>query len=277
MNSTPNPTTGSPDAVLTARADERLAHAYEQIAHADEQLVRLTEQLSRMEHDARRPPSTVAGLRPSRGRPALRGFVGFVLAACIGAAAFALQSSHGEEARQTLAQWAPGLVSASPQWVTKPADSAQPGAVQLAAAAVEPTPPQPASSSQAAQDAPPTPAPLSAELTQLLQTMAHDLAVVEQGIEQLKANQERMAADNAKAIEELKARQEQLTRVAAKPSDAKPAAARASEKPAEQDPRAGTAASASRPKTVANATHKPPQSPQGGAHSPPIQLQPKQQ
>jgi hypothetical protein len=280
MNSTPNPTTGNPDAVLAARADERLAHAYEQIAHADEQLVRLTEQLSKMEHDAPRHPSAVPGLQPSRGRAALRGFVGLVLAACIGAAAFALQSSHGEEARLTLAQWAPNLIPASPQWVAAPANSAQPGSSTVQLASVDATPSQPVSSSQpAAQDVAPTPAPLAPELTQLLQTMAHDLAVVEQGIEQLKASQERMATDNAKAIEELKARQEQLTRVVAKPSDVKPSAAKPSEKPAEQDLRTGTTAPAPRPKTAANATHKPPpaQPSQGGAHSQPVQLQPKQQ
>jgi hypothetical protein len=275
MNSTPNPTTGNPDAVLAARADERLAHAYEQIAHADEQLVRLTEQLSKMEQDAPHHPS-VSGLRPSRGRPALRGFVGLILAACIGAAAFALQSSHGEEARLTLAQWVPNLISASPQWAAKSADSAQPGSSTVQLAAVEATPP--ASSLQtAAQDVAPTPAPLAPELTQLLQTMAHDLVVVEQGIEQLKASQERMATDNAKAIEELKARQEQLTRVAAKPSDAKPSAAKPSEKPSEQDLRTGTTAPSPRPKTAANATHKPPRPAPDGAHSQPMQLQPKQQ
>ena len=37
-----------------------------------------------------------------------------------------------------------------------------------------------------------------AKLGQLLQTMARVLANVEQGIEQLKAGQERMASDNAK-------------------------------------------------------------------------------
>src|SRR5439155_14690041 len=117
--------------------------------------------------------------------------VGLVLATCIGAAAFALQSSHGEEARLTLAQWVPNLISASPQSAATPANSAQPGSSTVQLAAVEATPPQPASSLQtAAQDVAPTPAPLAPELTQLLQTMAHDLAVVEQGIEQLKASQE---------------------------------------------------------------------------------------
>jgi hypothetical protein len=41
--------------------------------------------------------------------------------------------------------------------------------------------------------------------TQLLQTMARDLANVERNIEQLKANQQQIASDNSKAIGELKA------------------------------------------------------------------------
>ena len=258
MNSTPNPTTGSPDAVLAARADERLAHAYEQIARADEQLARVTEQLSKMEHEAAHRPSVVYCPPPSHDRPAIRGLLGLVLAACIGGAAFAVQTPYGEAARLTIAQWAPSLVSTSSLWLQKSEDSAEPRlpAVQLAAA--EATPPQSATSAQApAQDVAPTPAPIPPELTQLLQSMARDIATVEQGIEQLKASQERMAADNARAIEQLKASQEQAARVVAKPS--------------EPDTRAKTT-----PRPVAVAARKPPPPSQARAHQP-VQLQPKQQ
>lgn len=258
-----NSTTGNPDAVLATRADERLVHAYEQITRADEQLARLTEQLSKMEHDAARHPSAIPGLPPSRGRPALRGLVGFVLAACICAAAFASQSSYGKAARLVVAQWAPQLISTSSPWLANPGSSARPSPSTIQLAAAEATPLQPAPPVQSpAQDVAPAPAPISPELTQLLQTMARDIATVEQGIEQLKANQERTAADNARAIDELKAGQQQLTRLAAKPS--------------EQDNRAKTPTSP--PGPVASATRKPPpaQPPQARAHSQPIQLQPKE-
>ena len=56
-------------------------------------------------------------------------------------------------------------------------------------------------------------------ITQLLQTMARDLANVERNIEQLKANQQQIASDNSKAIEELKASQEEIKRVLAKVSE----------------------------------------------------------
>ena len=151
MNSTTNP-----DAVLSARADERLAHAYEQIARADEELTRVTEKLSRMENDAGRRPAAAFGARPSRGRPALRGFIAFVLAACIGAAALASHSSYGEAARQTMAPWVPSYVSASWLSAPKPQELAQQSSspVQLAAAGTTLLQPAPVAQTPA-QDVPP--------------------------------------------------------------------------------------------------------------------------
>jgi uncharacterized membrane protein YccC len=75
------------------------------------------------------------------------------------------------------------------------------------------------SAQTAPQDVTPAAAPTAPELAQLLQTMARDLANVEQGIGQLKANQEQAARDNAKITEELKASQEQMTRLIAKISE----------------------------------------------------------
>jgi hypothetical protein len=105
----------------------------------------------------------------------------------------------------------------------------------------------------------------SPELTQLLQSMARDIATVAQGIEQLKASQEQMATDNAKAAEQLKASQEQMTRVIAKAS--------------EQNLRPRTSAPPLRP--TATPTRKPvptQQSPQASARpQAPTQLQPDDQ
>jgi len=58
--------------------------------------------------------------------------------------------------------------------------------------------------------------------------MAHDLATLEQGIEELKTRQEQMARDNANAVEQLKASQDQMARVIAKASDANTSQANAS-------------------------------------------------
>jgi DNA repair ATPase RecN len=69
------------------------------------------------------------------------------------------------------------------------------------------------------EDVAPTAAPPSRELTQVLQSMARDLATLGQEIEQLKAGQEQMARDNANTAEQLKASREQMARVLAKASE----------------------------------------------------------
>src|SRR6267154_135450 len=189
MDTTLNPKQTDPPHVLVARADEELAHAHEQIARAGEEIARSEEQLSKLEHDAARHPSdhpqtrmnsfrpAVPGNRPLFDRPAVRGFTGLLLAACIGAAAIAWQSPYGDAA--IIATWAPQRV------VTSSPPLENPGLAQTAP-----------------EDVAPTAAALSPELTQLLQSMARDLATLGQGIEQLKASQEQMARVIAKASEQ---------------------------------------------------------------------------
>lgn len=276
MNSTINP-----DAVLSARADERLAHAYEQIARADDELTRVTEKLARMEDDAARRPAAAYSPRRSRSGSGSRGFIAFLLAACIGGAAFASHTSYGEAARQTIAPLMPSYISTSWLSVASPQDTVQPSAspVQLAAAGttlLQPTP----TAQTPMQDvaAPAAAAPASPDLTQMLQSMARDIATVEQGIEQLKANQAQMAADNARAIEGLRASQEQLTHLAARPAD-KPSAKPAAQPVALETTRAKPPAPPpGAPKPVAGAAaHKPPPAPQARARAQPVPLQPDAQ
>ena len=220
MNSELSPKAPKPDDVLIARTDERLAHAYAQIASADEQLARVTEQLSKLERDAARHPSAVPDLRPSRGRPALRGLIGLLLAACIVVAAFVSQSSYGEAAKPIITRWAPQLIFTSSPPLENPRPTAQPSPSAVQVVSAEPISPQPSPSAQAApQVVAPTADPVSPELAQLLQKMMRDLANMEQRIEQLKTSQEQMASDNAKAAEQLKASQEQMARVIAKASE----------------------------------------------------------
>lgn len=214
MNSMQKPEAIEPDNVFITRADEQLARAYRQITSADEQLAHVTEQLSKLERDAARRPPAARGRGPTRAGPALRGLTGLLVAACIFAAAFVLQSSHGDAARLTIARWAPQLLSTP--LMEKPGPDAQSGlpVVQLAQAESQVLPPT-TSTEGAGQDA----APISPDLAPLLQTMARDLATLQQGFEQLKASQDQMAADNAKAVEQLKANQEQMARLIAKGSE----------------------------------------------------------
>ncbi|MDE5452625.1 hypothetical protein GWE18_07005 [Bradyrhizobium sp. CSA112] len=256
---------------LVARADERLAHAYEQIALADQQLARLNEQILKIDHDAARGSSDAKRAlkelhRPSRGRPALRGFIGLLLTAGICTAAFAWQS-YGETVRPMISRWAPQLAAASSLPSATPELAAQdsPPTVQVAAAdAAHSQLSLPAQT--APQDA--AAAPIPPEVTQSLQTMARDLANMQQEIEQLKASQDELARENAGIAEQLKASQEQIARAISSAS--------------EQNlrPRTSPATSAN-PPPVANPARKPVSTPpptQTRAQArAPVQLQPRQQ
>ncbi|HEX9361458.1 MAG TPA: hypothetical protein VF922_07850 [Bradyrhizobium sp.] len=227
MDTTLNPKPADPRHVLTARADEELAHAYQQITSAGEELARAEEQLSKLERAARR---AVPGKRPSRGGRAVRGVIGLMLAACIGAAALVWHSSYGDAARQMVASWAPQLVATASLPLEKPGLPAQPSPATVQAAAANAAPPQPAPPAQAApQDVAPSAAAPSPELTQLLQSIARDLATLGQAIEQLRVSQQQMARDHVNAIDLLRVSQEQMARVIAKASEAKTSGAKTSE------------------------------------------------
>jgi hypothetical protein len=262
-----SPGLSTQDTELVARADERLAHAYEQIVRADEELARFNEQISKLE---KKPVNRFR--QPLRGRPALRGLIGLLLTAGICTAAFAWQS-HGETVRPMISRWVPQLAAASslPSGVPKLADQQSPPAVQVAAAdaAVSqlPTPVQTAPQDAAA-------APIAAEQTQLLQTMARDLASVQQEIEQLRASQAELARESARTAEQLKANQEQMARAIANASgqNLRPRTSVTT----------STATSANPPRPVANPARKPvstlPPPTQARAQArAPVQLQPRQQ
>jgi hypothetical protein len=220
MNSTPTPKAIEPQNALIARADEQFAHAHEQITRADEELARLSEQVAKMERDVAHAPPAGPGPQSPPRRPTLRALVGLTLAACIVVAALVLQSSYGGGAKLVVARWAPQLLSTPslpPENAPLPAQPA-PFIVQVAAA--EAAPPQATPVAQTApQDAAPTATAALPDQTQLLQTMARDLANLERNIEQLKANQQQIASDNSKAIAELKASQEEMRRVLARVSE----------------------------------------------------------
>jgi hypothetical protein len=203
-----------PRHVLAGRADKEIAHAYEQITRAGEELARAEKQLSKLEQDA------VPGKLRLFDRPAVRGLTGLLLAACIGVAAIAWQSSYGDAAKEIIARWAPQRVATSSPPLENPGLAAQPSPPAVQAAAAKTAPPQPALLAQTVpEDVAPTTAAPSPELTQVLQSMARDLATLGQEIEQLKAGQEQMARDNANTAEQLKASREQMARVLAKASE----------------------------------------------------------
>jgi hypothetical protein len=197
-----------PRHVLVARADEELAHAHEQITRAAEEIARAEQQLSRLD--------AASGKQGLFDRPAVRGLTGLLLAACIGVAAIAWQSSYGHVAKEIIDRWAPQRVVTSSPPLETLGLAVQPNPPAVQAAAAKTAPPQPALLAQSVpEDVAPTAAALPPELKQLLQSMARDLATLGQGIEQLKAGQEQMARDNANTAEQLRASREQMARIIA--------------------------------------------------------------
>ena len=158
MHSTLNPEQTDSRNVF-AHVNEEIARAYEQVALADEQIARtLAQEAASHPSD---PKIRMTGARRAVGRPAIRGFVGLLLAACIGIAAIGWQSSYGDEARQIIARWAPQLVLTSSPSPNNPGLPEQPSLPTLqasAANALSPSPspspsPQPAPLAQAAPEA----------------------------------------------------------------------------------------------------------------------------
>jgi len=192
----------------------------------------------------------VPGSRKSMGARAMRRFMGFMLAVCIGVAAAAWQA-YGDAAGQMMANWSPQRVLALLLPLQKPAQPAAPAAdaTDANAALAQPSP------QAVAEGAAPTAAPTS-ETTPSLQSMARFLASAGQEIEQLKAS-----------IEQLKASQEQMSRDIAKVSEAKVSEAKVSETKAsevrapEQNPRPKVSAvSVLPPRPAVAPARKPPPS-----------------
>jgi hypothetical protein len=138
------------------------------------------------------------GERGSIGKSAVRAFTALLLAACLGLAAIAWQSS-GNVAKQIIAKWAPKFILTSllPA-LENPGLPEQPSPPTVQASAAKAAPPQPEPLAQTAPEGvAANAAALPPESAQLLHAMALDLAAARQEIEQLKAKQ--MSRDIAKA------------------------------------------------------------------------------
>jgi hypothetical protein len=262
MNSTPNSEQADPSVISLAPGDERVVSDEQSVRDA---LARLHERPSNVAPDAATVsldpqvtsfrPNAVAG--SSGLRTAVRGIFGVILVGCIGAMAFAWQSSYGHTARLIVAELAPQLIPSSLLPGNKSGPEAQSGSatVQAAAADAAAQPAgdapdtnasqpaaaqqQPAASAQstspaaaqaAVQDAATSAASSSPpDQAQLLQTMTRDLAAAQQRIAELETSQQQLARDNAATTAQLKAAQEQVARLQAKSpepkvSESKPAA-----------------------------------------------------
>ena len=192
--------------------------------HDDVLVARIDEELSKLAHDAMRDPldpqthtgsdfsagpavppvdttfrpaAVYQGLRPSFGVRAIRAFIGFLLAVCIGVAGVVWQA-YGDAAKQMIARWTPQLVATSSPPPENPGLPEQPNPPAVQANAAKAAPPQPAPPAQAAAEGV-APAAAAPESAVLLESMARELASARQEIDQLKASQEQMSREIAKA------------------------------------------------------------------------------
>ncbi|NOJ40585.1 hypothetical protein [Bradyrhizobium australiense] len=207
------------------------------------------------------------GLKPAGEQPMAKWVKRLVMAllALVGAIAAAAWQHYGDQAKAMAVEWAPPFVLAALPSAAKPAVAEQPGAPAVQAAATDQAvaetsataaPAQP----EAAATAAAAPAPESAQL----QSMAQDLAVMGQQVEelkatiaQLKASQAQMARDFAKAAE-VKASE-------ARPAEVRPEQNRSRVTTAAPPPRSAIAPSVRKPKPAyyppAQAAYIPPPPP----------------
>jgi hypothetical protein len=213
-----SPVTIDPAVILAARADRVGAAAGTDAARraADRQAYHAAEAPTPTV-DATFRPADVDALRLDGGRSsiatwAVRTGLAVALAVCSAVAAAAWQT-YGDQAQEMIGRWMPRISLSSPA-ADKVASPAQPEAPAAQAAATEDQTQTPATAAQAADSAasatPSAPAAVapSQDSSQLLQSMAHDLAAMGQqiadlkaSIAQLKAGQDQMARDMARASE----------------------------------------------------------------------------
>jgi hypothetical protein len=222
MSSTPGPTqidphdipTLAPDAVVTGAVAKSEPHGKSSPAAPQKAVgVVASAKVPPVVDTTFRPASgsNVKGAVPrlSLGSRLLRGVIGMILTATLAGAAV-LWQSRGEAARQIVASWAPPFVQAwlSPQESQAVDQQSAAPAVETTAVAAEPPPSAP--QSPVDNVAPEAASPIS-DSAQLLQSMARDLANLRQEMEQMKAG-----------IAGLKAGQDQMAREVAKASDQNP-------------------------------------------------------
>lgn len=152
-------------------------------------------------------------IRPSHRRGVARVLVSLLVAGTI-VGAGAAWAAYGEAAKPMITAWQSQLGQIWPQMSGRLGLSGERAAAPADAATGDAA--APPASAQAAATPVASPPP---DVGQMLQSMTHDIASLQQGIDELKAGQEQMARDNAKLTEQLKASQDQLSRVMAHASE----------------------------------------------------------
>jgi len=256
-----------------------IAQAHRQIG-ADEQPVQINETAFKLEKEekATRYPSdeqprvAEPGRGSSRSRLVLRSLMGLLAVACIGVAAFAWPSPHGQAAPEPISTSSVEPISTSSVLIEKKELPAQPAPSNAGVAAkTDAGLPQRSSQAQTtlqrAGPVAPTAAPMAPDLAQSIQMITRELANLEQGIDQLKTGQAQMVRDSVELVlkatqemarhnadlgEQLKANHEQMANIAEQLKQSQEQIARLVASGQKQRP--GTLASS--PLPIANSTRK---------------------
>jgi hypothetical protein len=189
------------DVALAAIAQaHRQMGAGENLVQVDETDFKLEEEKIATHHPSDEQPRLAEpGRGSSRGRLVLWSLMG--LLACIGVAAFAWPSRHGQAAPEPTSTSSVSIEKKEP-----------PPAPSNAGAKTDAGLPQRSSQAQTtiqrAAPVAPTAAPMAPDLAQSIQMITRELANLEQGIDQLKTGQAQMVRDNAELAEHFKATQE---------------------------------------------------------------------
>jgi hypothetical protein len=193
---------------------------YKQVVR--EVLARIDQRLADIERQAVSEPADGqphAGARAPLGKRLKRGAIALLLVGGVVGAALLWQQSDGDTAKAMVARFTPRFLTSAPS----PQDDQETGSVTVGTAAdgrassdvrsaladvptsaMDHATPEPDGQTAAA---PPT------DLASTIEKMSRDMVSLAQGIEQLKASQEQLSRDSAKATEQFKASEDQLIRM----------------------------------------------------------------
>ncbi|WP_315703914.1 MULTISPECIES: hypothetical protein [unclassified Bradyrhizobium] len=237
VQSTPNANELDPGGIGLSPEKDSYTDVYKRVVR--DVLSRIDQRLADIAAQAGAPRSTEpAGgkgvpptrLRRSLHRRALRGAIGVLMVASLSTAALAWY--YADPMTTVMARWMPSFLKTA---ATNDADvstsdltssSARPPAPPVQPTDLGSAPPQNGSFASGVQGPAEhgdiTTASIDRDLMPLIQKLARDISELQVGIEQLKAGQEQVVRDQARAAEQLQAGQDQLMRQMARISAVQP-------------------------------------------------------
>ena len=211
------------DVGIAPETTEPPGRIYKQVVR--EVLARIDQRLADIERQAVTEPAEgrASGRAPLRNR-LKRVSVGLLVMAGVIGAVVVWQRFDGDTAKAMVARFTPGFLTDAP--ATQDDQEAAQGAGSMtvgtaadgtpssdARSAMADTPAAPLDRTTPEPDGQQTTASVSPDMASTIEKMSRDIATLGQGIEELKASQEQLSRDSAKATEQFKASEDQLIRM----------------------------------------------------------------